>query len=62
MLVPKEEILLMQKDGVKVQQRMDSKKEDFLNLRLNLSMTRSTLNPKEKASRDIIAGVLEGVG
>ena len=35
----------MQKNGVKVQQRMDSKQEDFLNLRLNLSLTRSMINP-----------------
>ena len=35
----------MQKNGVKVQKRMDSKLEDFLNLRLNLSLTKSMLNP-----------------
>ena len=35
----------MQKNSVKLQQRMDSKQEDFSNLRLNLSITRSMLNP-----------------
>ena len=37
----------MQKNGVKMQERMDSKQEGFLNLRLNLSMTRFMLNPTE---------------
>ena len=37
----------MQKNGVKMQKRMDSKREDYLNLRVNLSMTRFMLNPRE---------------
>ena len=37
----------LQKNGVKMHQRMDSKQEDFLNLRLNLSMTKFMLNPRE---------------
>ena len=41
----------MQKNGVKMHQRMDSKKEDFLSLRLNLSMTKFMLNPTEFPTR-----------
>ena len=37
--------MLMQRNSVKLQKRMDSKQDVFLNPRPNLSMTRSMLNP-----------------
>ena len=48
--------MLMQKNCVKMHQRMDSKQEDFLNLRLNLSMTKFMLNPRQFPSFNPIQG------
>ena len=50
----------MQKNGVKMHQRMDSKQEEFLNLRLNLSMTKFMLNPGDFPKIWSIIGLVLG--
>ena len=50
-------LMPMQKNGVKMQQRMNSKEEDFLNLRVDLSIKRFMLN-HIKFPRDFLVLVM----